>query len=251
MSDGRSARWIAGALALLGVLVAPLVAALTPAMGARQAVAWSGAGLLLMLIAFVIWQWSDVTGTRRRLASWEQVIQQMRNTGFRLDQLQRHAADLDRQVKSIAPTRQLLNEERHNLSLVASGMIEIRQIIDTERTNLGALAAGVHEVRVASEQRDLQTERFAVEVRDFAETVQAVRSHLDALSSGLASVDERLVAEQRNLGLVASGLDTIRRSASGVEAFGTRQAMFEDALLIVADRVDAMEAAPSVRGQDT
>jgi hypothetical protein len=223
------------------------MAVFSHAVTSREVAAWNGLGLLCFLIAFIVWEWSDRTGVRRRLASWEQVIQQMRGAILSFEQMQRQIADIDKKLGEIGPLKQSLNEQRHNLSLVASGMVEIREVIDMERANLGALSAGVHEVRVASDQRDRDIERFSVAVHDFNEMVSALRTHFDSLSLTLSLIEERTVAEQRNLGLVAAGLDAVRRSASGIDSFNSRQAAFEDALVLIADRVDALSTAVSTR----
>lgn len=248
MGDQNIARRVvAGILATLGAAIPLFMAAFSPAVTSREVAGWNGLGLLCFLVAFVVWEWSDRTGVRRRLASWEQVIQQMRGAILSFEQMQRQVADIEQKLGEVGLIKQSLNEQRHNLSLVASGMVEIRESIDTERANLGALSAGVHEVRVASEQRDRDVGRFSVEVHNFNEIVIALRTHFDSLSSNLSLIEERIVAEQRNLGLVAAGLDAVRRSASGIDRFSSRQAAFEDALVLIADRVDTLNASVSTQ----
>lgn len=243
-------QWVAGALSLCGMVVPLLVALASPAMTVRAMALWNGLGLLCLVAAFLVWEVSSRHSVRRRLSAWEHVIQQMRGTSLRVDTMQRHMGDIEKKAGEIAPLKQLLNEERHNLSLVASGMVEIRAIIDTEQANLGSLANGVHEVRATSDQLYAEVRRFSTEVGDFNEIVTALRMHIDGLSSNLALLDERGAIEQKNLGLVAAGLDTIRRSTSGIERFDARQAAFEDSLVLIADRVDALNGTTPDRGKE-
>lgn len=244
LSGRRLGYWGAITLAASGAIAPLVITVAVPAITARQAAALDGVGLLMLVAAFLLWEWSDRTFIRRRLTSWEQVIQQMRGTNLRLEKMQRHMADMDVKAAEIAPLRQLLNEERHNLSLVASGMVEMRGIIDAERANLGALANGVHDIRRVAERLDQDTTLLSASVHDFGEVVVALRTHLDALSSSLVLVEERTVNEQRNLGLVAAGLDAVRRSASNIDNFLARQDAFEDSLVLIADHVDRFGMPP-------
>jgi chromosome segregation ATPase len=207
-------------------------------------------GLACLLGAFVAFDWSQREGLRSRLATWESTVQQMRGANLRIEQLQRRLAEIDMHSDEIRALKHLLNEERHNLSLVASGMVEVRAIIDREQINLGEVANAVHGIRNDTAQIHEQTKRMFAEANDFTEIVQALRSHIDALSVNLGVLDERTLTEQRNLGLIASGLDSVRRASQGVERFEARQAAFEDVLIAIADRIDTINSPDASNGDD-
>jgi hypothetical protein len=240
---------VAGGLAGLGILIPCALAATAVDVTPRAALLSSASGLVCLLAAFVIFNWSQREGLRDRLASWEPAIQQMRGAALRLDQIQRRLGEIDTAIQEIRAIKHLINEERHNLSLVAAGMVEIRGIIDNERVNLGAIANAVYEVRNDAARVSEETARVFGDVRGFIEIVEALRSHLDALSVKFLSLDERSLAEQHNLGLVASGLDSVRRAARGVERFEGRQAAFEDVLVSLSDQIDVLNASLEQRGE--
>ncbi|WP_157222366.1 hypothetical protein [Novosphingobium sp. AP12] len=240
-------RLVAGGLAALGVVVPLVIGAAVDNVSAGIALMCSSFGLVCLLGAFVVFDWSQREDLRGRLSAWEPVVQQMRGATLRLEQIQRRLAEIDANTHEIRALKHLVNEERHNLSLVASGMVDIRGIIDNEQVNLGNIANAVHEIRVDTGRLAEQAGDAFDEVRAFSEIVQALRSHLDALSAKFAILDERSLAEQRNLGLVASGLDGVRRAANGVERFESRQAAFEDVLVSLSDQIDALTASSTLR----
>jgi len=240
-------RLVAGGLAALGILVPLTIGATGDDISPGWAMVWSSFGLACLLGAFVAFDWSQRESLRSRLAAWEPAVQQMRGATLRLEQIQRRLTEIDANTHEIRALKHLVNEERHNLSLVAAGMVEVRGIIDNEQVNLGAIANALHDVRVDTQRTIEQAEQVFGEVHTFSEIVQALRSHLDALSTKFAVLDERSLSEQNNLGLVASGLDGVRRAAQGVERFEARQAAFEDVLVSLSDQIDALNASSKLR----
>ena len=244
-------RWglVAGGLAALGILVPLTIGAKVDAISTGWAMVWSSFGLACLLGAFVAFYWSQRESLGSRLAAWEPVVQQMRGATLRLEQIQRRLTEIDANTREIRALKHLVNEERHNLSLVAAGIVEIRGIIDSEQVNVGAIANAVHDVRVDIRRTTEQAEHVFGDAHAFSEIVQALRSHLDALSTKFAVLDERSMSEQNNLGLVASGLDGVRRAAQGVERFEARQAAFEDVLVSLSDQIDALNASTKIRDE--
>jgi chromosome segregation ATPase len=241
-------RLVAPGLAALGIVVPFVIAAAYDDLTPRLALMLSSFAVACLAGAFIVFDRSG-RDVRTRLAAWEPAVQQMRGATLRLEQMQRRLEEIDANTHEIRSLKHLVNEERHNLSLVAAGMVEIRGIIDNEQANLGTVANALHEIRSDTGRLSEQAGRVFDEVRGFNEIVQALRSHLDALSTLFAALDERTLAEQRNLGLVASGLDGVRRSAVGVERFESRQAAFEDVLVSLSDQIDALKAASMQRGE--
>ena len=239
------ARWrlIVCGLVVLGSL-GPVVALLTSeTISPRSAMLWFSFGLICVVAAFATFEWSERSSFLKQVASWETAVQQMRSAGLRLEQMQRRFVELDANTNEIRAFRHILNEERHNLSLVASGMVEIRGAIDKEQTNLGTLATAVHDLRSDTTRLTDQAETVFADVGAFGEIVVALRAHLDAVSSRLFGLEKQTAAERTNLGHVASGLDALRHSTNGVERFEARQAAFEDILVSVADQIDALRDA--------
>jgi len=241
-------RLVAGGLAALGIAMPLVIGATVSDISPGSAMVWSSFGLACLLGAFVAFDWSQRESLRSRLAAWEPAVQQMRGATLRLEQIQRRLAEIDTNTHEIRALKHLVNEERHNLSLVAAGMVEIRTIIDNEQVNLGAIANAVHDIRVDTDWTGEQAEQVFGEVRAFSEITQALRSHLDALSAQITVLDERSLSEQRNLGLVASGLDGVRRAARGVERFNARQAAFEDVLVSLSDQIDVLHVTSTLGG---
>jgi methyl-accepting chemotaxis protein len=172
------------------------------------------------------------------------MLAQARSAGSRLDQLQRRIVELQAIPAALHQIESLMNGERHNLSLVAAGVAELRDVVDGERVNLGKIASAVNELREAEAGRAAATSTAVAKVEEFDDMMETIHVHLSTLSDRIDGIATALEGERRNLGLVAGGLDSLRRSVAGVEALNTRYAALSDGLVMVADRVDAL-AAPS------
>ena len=172
------------------------------------------------------------------------VLAQARSAGSRLDQLQRRIVELQAIPAALDQIKSLINGERHNLSLVAAGVAELRDVVDGERTNLGKIASAVSELREAEAGRASASSTAVAKVEEFDDMMEAIHVHLSTLSDRVDNIATAFEGERRNLGLVAGGLDSLRRSVVGVEALNARYAALSDGLVIVADYIDAL-APPS------
>lgn len=175
-------------------------------------------------------------------------------------ELEAHDAKLDTVAEGLSHVWQTLTGEQRNLGDLANGMVDVREelggqidrlrdTIAREQENLGQVADSQSELRTQLNELRARAGEFAAD--DLRRTIAGEQENLGAVAGGvselrglIAQLQEQVAVQQTNLGMVAAGVDDIRRSRAGVELTGERYAALSEALIDIAEQVDALGSPP-------
>ncbi len=235
-----SSNGVAVALIVAGVVTPLVLTAVIRSIWAPLAEA-IGLAVAIAGVALVV-----VRAGRDARHSSNVVATEMRSLTARMT---RHVAQVDVTRNELAALAKTVDGERTNVGRIAGGLGEMRQIVRLERQNLGMLADGVDEIRAALASLHDAHRQARTETQTALSRLDELKVQIDAALRGHDELRDEIGIERRNLGLVAGALDDLRRLTTGVHRFDARQAAFEDALIVIADRIDQLGTGDAVPGE--
>ena len=115
---------------------------------------------------------------------------------------------------------------------LAKELLDLRSAVGDERTNLGAVSGAVAQIRDQLDFHDGDP--------PLCWTLSRIDSRVNELAGVIDGQNETLIEQKRNLGLVAGGVDELRRGSAGLDLASARYDRMTEAMTDMARRVDLL-----------